>query len=300
MQAHVIFNPTSGIIKQRYRPADLEMALAVAGYTPVYHPTTCEGDLDGALDGAEGIVVAAGGDGTVRAAAGRLIGRPLPLVILPMGTANNVARALGIDRLKPADLARLVVPEKRPFDVGLVHTPWGDDFFLEGAGFGFFADMLSTYDPDLGKSLLRGLATVFDSARHLQGYACRLVLDGEELLGEYVLVEVLNTNSIGPRLSLAPFADPGDGLLDLAVVHKEESDSLARYLINSLANRFDQLPNVHYFRGRKLEIAWSGFPLHVDAVVQPAVGWSSPAFGQITIEVLPQALELWLPGTPAS
>ncbi|HXF64255.1 MAG TPA: diacylglycerol kinase family protein [Caldilineaceae bacterium] len=299
MQAHIIFNPTSGIIKQRHKLEDLHHGLAQAGFTPIHHPTACEADLDGLLDQVNGLVVAAGGDGTVRAVASRLRTRKLPLAIVPMGTANNIAYTLGIQDLKPRDLAGLAVPERRAFDLGLVWAPWGEDIFLEGAGFGFFADVLSTYDPAQGKSILRSLSTVIDTARRWQSYPCRLVLDEDEVMGDFVLVEMLNTRAIGPRLHLAPEADPYDGLLDVALVRNEAQESLLRYLVRGVAGGLDQLPNVEYRRARRLEIAWSGFPLHVDAEVRPRAGWSSPAHGLVTIEVQPRALEIWLPGKRA-
>ena len=296
MQAHIIFNPTSGIIKQRHKLEDLHRGLAQAGFTPIHHPTTCEADLDGLIDQLHGLVVVAGGDGTIRAVASRLYTRKLPLTIVPMGTANNVARALGIQDLKPGDLSGLAVPERRPFDLGLVRAPWGEDIFLEGAGFGFFADLLSAYDPAQGKSILRSLSTLIDTARHLQSYPSRLVLDDDEVMGDFVLVEILNTQAIGPRLPLAPEANPHDGLLDVALVRNEDQDSLVQYLVRGVAGSLDRLPNVEYHRARRLEITWSGFPLHVDAEVRPRAGWSSPAHGLVTIEIQPRALEVWLPG----
>jgi diacylglycerol kinase family enzyme len=254
------------------------------------------------LDTAEGLVVAAGGDGTIRAVAAHIlassgVARRVPLVIVPMGTANNIARSLGIQNVKPGDLLGLAAPEKRTFDVGRMAAPWGDDIFLEGAGFGFFADLLSAYDPGQGKSVLRGLATLLGTARAWQSYPCRMVLDGEEVTGDFALVEVMNIRAIGPRLRLAPAADPCDGLLDVATVQREEMERLAPMLLRGVAGTLDRLPGVQYRQVRSLQLAWSGFPLHIDAEIRPAAGWTSPAFGEVTIDVLPQSLELWLPST---
>lgn len=297
MDAHVIYNPTSGIRKQRHKLEQLQTALAGAGFTPRPYSTTCEQDLDAILENVDGVIVAAGGDGTIRAVAGRVLERRIPLVIVPMGTANNIARTLGIGRLKAADLAGLAVPEKRTFDVGRVHAPWGEDFFLEGAGYGFFADLLSTYDPGQGKNPLRGLATLVGTARRFESYPCRMTFDGEEVTGDFALVEVMNTRVVGPRLPLAPDADPCDGLLDAALVRQKDIDSLLPVLLRGVSGRLDRLPYVDYRQVRSIEMAWSGFPLHVDAEVRPSAGWTSPAFGEVRIEVLPQALEVWLPSS---
>ncbi len=295
MDAHVIYNPTAGIRKQRHKLEQLQAALARAGFTPRHHLTQSEEDLDSILDAPEGVVVAVGGDGTIRAVASRLLRHHVPLVIVPMGTANNIARTLGINGLKPEDLIGLAVPEKRAFDVGCMRAPWGEDIFLEGAGFGFFADLLSAYDPSQGKHPLRGLATLLGTARNFESYPCRLTLDGEEVTGDFALVEIMNTRAIGPRLHLAPTADPCDGQLDVALIHQKDMDNLLPMLVRGVSGGLERLPNVDYRQVRSIEVAWSGFPLHIDAEIRPAVGWSSPAFGEVIIEVLPQALELWLP-----
>src|SRR5574338_924711 len=77
-------------------------------------------------DGAE-LVVAAGGDGTVSAVAAELVGRSARLGVLPLGTANSFAAALGI----PADLdgALALLAERRderPLDVAFVRGPAGE------------------------------------------------------------------------------------------------------------------------------------------------------------------------------
>ncbi|HSP97406.1 MAG TPA: diacylglycerol kinase family protein [Candidatus Dormibacteraeota bacterium] len=77
-------------------------------------------------------VVAAGGDGTVRAVACALMERPAParpaLGLLPLGTANNVARSLGFSRLDPASApaaaAALLGDATRPLDLGRANGAW--------------------------------------------------------------------------------------------------------------------------------------------------------------------------------
>lgn len=111
-------------------------ALIKAGYQPVYRATSSEEDLDHALDGVHGLVVVGGGDGTVRAVASRLIGKNIPLAVIPSGTANNIARALGIEGNSLEIIAGLEQPMRRYYDVGKVQAPWGEDYFLEAAGYG--------------------------------------------------------------------------------------------------------------------------------------------------------------------
>ncbi len=92
--------------------------------------------VDQALaDGVERIV-AAGGDGTVRSIAFRLLGRETALGILPMGTAMYVARSLGIPLELEKAAAILASGSVRRVDVGYV----GEQPFLEVATIGLAAD----------------------------------------------------------------------------------------------------------------------------------------------------------------
>lgn len=305
-QATLIYNADSGGAGSA-SAEDLQSALRDAGFRPVYKATSCEGDLGEALRNAAGPVVVAGGDGTVRAVATRLINRGLPLALLPMGTANNVARALGVEGKPETLIQGLPSAEKRPFDVGHVRSPWGEDYFLEALGCGLFADLLYDYDPEEGKSVLRALDTVREVLVSYEPKAWQVTLDGEELSGEFVALEVLNTQATGPRLRLAPDADPSDGLFDVVCVREPETSGLLEYLGGLLSDSFDSLGNVEVIRGRSLEIAWNGSPIHVDAELRPRKdAYARPARGArpasqsetdalIEVRVLPGALTFLSP-----
>jgi diacylglycerol kinase family enzyme len=280
----------------------LQDALHAAGYEPAYTPTEQEEDLDAVLDGAEGgLVVAAGGDGTVRAVARRLLGRDASLTILPMGTANNIARNFNIGS-DPLDvIAALADPYRCAFDVGVVDTPWGQDYFLEALGFGFYADTLSAYGSNEEKSVLRAISAFTRTLPNYQAKTFTMTLDGEDISGDYLLVEVLNTNAFGPRLKVAPGADAGDGLFEVLRIRADAREGFLRYMASLVAEELDELPSVDTSKGRRLELRWNDFPVHVDSTLYPPLtGGAVTAVGEprIVAEVLPQALEFWLPHDP--
>jgi diacylglycerol kinase family enzyme len=256
------------------------------------------------------LVVVTGGDGTVRAVATRLIGKNIPMAIAPNGTANNIARALGIEG-KPFDIvAGLKMPMRRHFDVGRVQAPWGEDYFLEAAGYGLYASTLAAYRPEEGKSVLRSLEAINQTLAAYEAKECRIVLDGEDLSGAYLLVEVLNTPAFGPRLKVAPEANPGDGLLEIFRIRDDDRPGFMESLTGLLREELQELPGVELNRGRRLEICWTGESFHVDAEVRPP-GTYPPQEGEaenrqnvlqyprnestLCVEVMPQALEIWLP-----
>ena len=310
MQATLIFNEGAGFNTGPSAEELLE-ALGQAGFNPVYKATQTEADLDPILEEAEGLIVSAGGDGTARAIMIRLIGRDNPLAIVPLGTANNIAAALGITGSPLEIIAGLKTPRLFGFDIGQVCSPWGTDYFLEGAGFGFFADVLTTYDPEQGKSVWRGLQALTNTLRDGYVHESRLKLDDLEMPGNYVLMEALNTPAIGPRLKFAPDAHPGDGWLDVICIKESDREGLLQYAASLLTQDLDKLQTVTVCKVKELTFTWDGFPVHMDAELRPPDAWKNGASqesaggtpsrgpemesGTLTVNLMPQAVTLWLP-----
>lgn len=314
MQATLIINPNSGGAEQ-VKTEDMIEALREAGYEPVLKSTSSEEELDTALKDIRGLVVSAGGDGTFRAVATRLLGKKIFMTHLPLGTANNVGHSLGIEGSALEIIAGLQNPTKTYFDVGIVTAPWGKDFFIEACGFGLYADGLATYDPNAGRSLLRSISSIIETINEFEAHSCQITLDGEDISGTYRMFEVMNTKRFGPWIKLYPEADPGDGLLDVVRIRPDRDESLFRYVASLIAENVEELPNVEVSQGESLEIRWPGnFSIHVDAEIRPSISGrpkeQNPAEGAtdstshtdgnlVRIEVMPQALEIWQPSPPA-
>jgi diacylglycerol kinase family enzyme len=77
---------------------------------------------------------------------------------------------------------------------------------------------------------------------------------------------------------LAPHAVPDDGLFDLVLIHANQQENYLQYMTAVLMGDLDQFPNVSVQRGRHLEIAWRGFPLHLDAEVVAEMDWTEEDF----------------------
>ncbi len=212
-------------------------------------------------------VVAVGGDGTVRALAQELIGSPLRLGILPMGTDNNFARALGLPMDLDAALRVVAEGQGRQVDVGRI----ANEYFLEGAGVGLFADTLDAFgpqEPHLQEALR--LLQVFvplcwnPRARHLA-----LILDGVRQEEDAIMVTVANTRYMGPRAPVAPTASLSDGLFDVVIVgpmSRWELLTFARALRRGLHL---ELPGVRCVQASRVEIQRRRFirhplPVHAD------------------------------------
>lgn len=313
MKATLVYNKSAGQ-SAGLAPEELLEALEQAGYESVHHPTDNEAELDDILDGVEGLVVSAGGDGTAKAVATRLINNPdAALTILPMGTANNLTKTLEIEGGPLDIIERLEEPRKQNIDLGHVMAPWGEDYFIEGAGLGFFAEVLATYRPDEGKSVLRSIRSIIEVIDEGYGQHTTLSLPEEEATADFLLVEILNTTAVGPRLKFAPNAKTDDGLLHVVCIDKENRSSYFDYLRKLATEEMAALPSVNVYEVPELKIHWHGFPFHIDDYVRPEDfdfrkednGVSLrpypdvPEQATIRVEVIPHALNLWLPACAA-
>lgn len=297
MKVILIHNPSSG---DGERPSgdDLAAMIREAGHTVVY-VSSREKDWNEALEGAADIVAVAGGDGIVGKVAKRTIGLKRPIAVLPLGTANNIARTLGLlDEPLKRWVAGWDAARQLKVDVGVALGPWGTSCFIEGAGIGVFTEIMSRLDDRGNIDLAHAIDATekISTARALLAaevarYPARrldMFLDDEDISGEYILLEAMNIQAIGPNLNLAPQADPGDGLLDIVSVSKDEREKLMAHLRASLDGEFRR-PELTRRRGKHLRIVWRGFPVRIDDEVWPG---KSPA------PLMPEPIEI-TPG-PAS
>lgn len=175
------------------------------------------------------LVVVAGGDGTVAAVARQLRGKPTPVLIVPVGTANNIARSFGIQ--KP-QLDLDVVRRWRKQAVDAAEA--GDDLIIESAGCGAIGRMVRGRHSDA-----------------LPSFEYEIESEDGKRRGEAILVEVMAIARAGPRLLLAPDTDPADGLLDLVIAPPKSRNALRRALRTSGRREIEGLT---VLQGRELTI----------------------------------------------
>jgi diacylglycerol kinase family enzyme len=292
MRVTLIHNPDAGDDDQ---PAGDKLIRLIRsmGHEVVYRSSKGN-DWDNALKEPTDVVVAAGGDGLVGKIAKRLAGRRTPIAVLPIGTANNVAKTLGLaDKALEDLITGWTSARRKKFDVGVATGPWGSTCLIEGLGIGLFTETMdclhATNKIDLAhasnadEEITSVLEILKDRLQRCPVKTLKLVLDDQDLSGEYVLMEVMNIRCVGPNLCLAPDADPGDGLLDVVLVSKREEHRLNRYLSDCIAGR-PSSPELMVYRGRHMQIEWEGSMIHLDDKVWPDDGSPVPP-SPATIEV---------------
>src|SRR5207248_8153814 len=148
----LIHNPEAG--GADHSGSSLVDLLSDAGYCVGYfNSKDCE--LARVLDEPAELIVAAGGDGTIDKIAREARANGPPLAVLPLGTANNIAASLGIDRPLDELVASWTARIARAFHPIDASGPWGRRRILEGIGFGAIAEAIADKPPKSCRSETR-------------------------------------------------------------------------------------------------------------------------------------------------
>ena len=280
------------------------IAARAAGWEPVFAETSPAEGGSGltrrAVAAGASLVFAAGGDGTVRACAQALAGTRIPLAIVPLGTANLTARALGI----PAGAGRAIdvgfrgrdrVIDLALADLGGAGPESGDGAggisFTAMAGIGLDAAVVgAAHPPD--KRRLGWIAYAVSGLAHLRmpaaDFAVRLD-GGEPLRRRARCVVVGNAGLLPGGFVLLPGARLDDGRLDVGILAPAGALGWPRAAARVLTRSRRTDRTLERFQARRVEIAATAdLPRQVDGEV---IG----AGRTLTVSVCPGALTVRQP-----
>ena len=266
-RAALIYNPRSG--RQRHARV-LEAILAAlrgGGFAVEPIPTTFAGQataLARELAQQAEVVFAFGGDGTMREVAAGLLGTPAALGVLPGGTVNLLALALGLPQNPIAAAGVLGRLPARRLDVGLA----GEHPFLMMVSAGLDASVLAVLDTRL-KWRLGKSAIVYQGLREWWRYAypqLEITADGERLSAGFVAVS--NIPFYGGAFRLAPSARLDDGWLELVVFRGAGRVATLSFTLDLLRSAHVRRRDVEVRRVREVRLEGpAGAPAQVDGDV---------------------------------
>ncbi|OJX73054.1 diacylglycerol kinase family protein [Leifsonia sp. 71-9] len=231
--AAIVVNPVK--VDEPALRAALSAAEERWGWEPTLWLETTEedpgaGQTREALERGVDVVIAAGGDGTVRMVAEALRGHGTPLALLPSGTGNLLARNLGLtlDDVEHS-LDSAFGGEDRPIDVGVAELrdaagATAEHAYLVMAGFGIDAQMIAATDDDLKAkagwlAYVKAIGTVLRDKNELR---LRYRLDGGRVHSVRAhTVIVGNCGSLPANILLLPEAAVDDGEFDIVVLRPE-------------------------------------------------------------------------------
>ncbi len=264
---HLVYNPVAGRGRAPGALARARASLDARGVD--YRVLTTRAprhatELTAALP-PEATVVAVGGDGTAHEVAKACVGSSRTLGLLPVGSGDDFAFALGLHRSDlDGAVERLAAGRVRLVDSGVVNG----EPFINAAGVGFDADVARRVAraPAALKGSGAYLWGVFDALRALRAVGVELEVDGELVYrGRSLLV----STQLGPRTGgsflFAPAATIGSGAFHVVVAGDLGRAGTLNLLPRVMRGAHLGHPKVQLFRGERLRLRWQRpQPCHVE------------------------------------
>ncbi|MEJ1087458.1 YegS/Rv2252/BmrU family lipid kinase [Microbacterium sp. Mu-80] len=213
------------------------------------------------------VLVVVGGDGTLSGLAGLLMQTEVPVALVPAGTGNDLARALGLPLRDAAAAARVALRgSMRVIDVGEVHSAGDVTPFLTVAALGFDAKVSDrTNRLRWPRGALRYyLALVIELIR-LRPVRFRVVVDGADSVpAPGTLIAVGNTASYGGGMPVCVGAEPDDALFDVVHVAPLTRRRLLRLFPRLLRGSHLGLPEVRHRRAHTVDVSAPDLVVYAD------------------------------------
>lgn len=238
-------------------------------------------------------IIVCGGDGTVNQIANALMGTPVNIGIIPMGSGNGLAFAAKIPRRIHKALENIFAGNAVYIDSFYINKK----FSCMLCGLGFDAQVAHDFAKQKKRGLINyiKLSTInFFKARH---YDFEIIMNGRSIYCEAFFLSIANSNQFGNNFTIAPQASLHDGLLDIVVVNKMSKLRMVWTILKQITNGQVRLyedkkyhrNNIHYFQAKKIIIKNLQLaPLHIDG--DPAE--TAPVF---EIEIIENAFKLLIP-----
>jgi len=285
----VLTNPTSGKGRGGRIGELVHARLADAGY----QVRALQGrDGDEALDLARQCVqdqvetlVVIGGDGMVHLAVQALAGSQTRLGLVPAGTGNDVARALGLPRKDPAAAADVIIGgRERAIDLAKA----GSKYYVTVLAAGFDAIVNERANQmTWPKGQMRYNLATLAELRTFSPIPYVIEVDGEQHRFDAMMVAVGNSESFGGGMRITEGAVIDDGVLDVISIDPMSKLELIRTFPKLFSGSHIGHPKVHRYRGRTITVAAPGIVAYADGERMSAL--------PLTVEVAPEALRVLVP-----
>ena len=234
-------------------------------------------------------IVIAGGDGSIAPALPALLEVAKPLAVIPLGTANDLARNLGLPSAHAAQLALAAEGSVRPIDLGSANgRP-----FLNAASIGLGAAVASLHQGDAKRWLgvLNYLRVLYLAWRRIRPFTVDITCDGVRHHGRFVHVAVLNGRFHGGGLEPRPDGAIDDGRLDLYALRDGPMFRLMRILA---ALRLRGMASEVIFR-----LAGTHITIRTQRARRVNVDGELCMETPLTLEIMPRALRVVAPSEEA-
>ncbi|MEY4554208.1 MAG: hypothetical protein RL197_635 [Actinomycetota bacterium] len=289
----VILNPTSGKGKaeelgKTYVSELQKLGIKVVDLSGKDYAEAEENGRRAIAEGSLDVLAVAGGDGMVHLGANLCAGTQLPLAIMPCGTGNDAALALGIPIDDAAGAAKMAADNlASPFvaDLGLGVTSTRRFYFFNSASAGF--DSLCNRRANRWKYPKGPSRYTLAMLYELVGFSSlkyRAKIDGKERELDAMLCALSNGPSYGGGMLVAPDARINDGQLDLFIVNKISKPELIKVFPKVFTGQHVTHPAVEIIRVTEVTLISEGVPVYADG--EPA------GLLPMTVSIAPKALRV--------
>lgn len=289
--AQLFHNPGAG--GGEHDIEEVKSAIEANGFN-CHYTSVKENNWKNIKDGADFLIIA-GGDGTVKKVCKMILKHNvhLPVALLPLGTANNVASSL---KLKDKSLGSIIKGwhknKQIKYDTGKLTYGGNENFFFESFGYGIFPFLITKMiekkpagdiTPEQSKLLtleeLQQIIPLYSSAD------CKIKADGKDHSGRYFMAEIMLTHSIGPNLLLTPHSNLDDGVFDLVLLGDADKKKLSSFVSSRINNKTDK-SNFSFVNTKEVVVSWAGSDVHIDdEVISMAPGT------EVKVQIMPSALQ---------
>ena len=250
----IIYNPVTNSGNSADRMRQIRELMDSKGIQYEYMETLREGhatEIAKEMAANCDIVVAAGGDGTVFEVVNGIYGTQASMMIMPLGSGNDIARSAGVLELTDEQLVDLLVSGKtRPFDCFTVN---GELVGLEFVTFNLVVNIISMFkDPANISKGYGGL--VFKAVRKTKGrrYMIKTESGEQEIKGLFISAQ--NIKTAGGGLPIYPAAEDDDGMFDMIITRYKGTLRKFLNLMSLSKGKLCQQPNVTVERVKWVEI----------------------------------------------
>jgi diacylglycerol kinase (ATP) len=202
-------------------------------------------------------VVAIGGDGLVNLCLQEVAEQNIGLSVIPAGTGNDFARAVGSYRKSVNEIFNVVrSQEPTAIDLGLVTGAFGKRWYVQVLSTGFDAlvnNLANRINWPRGQ-MKYTLATLFTLAR-FKPIPYELIIDDKHFKQDFMLLSVANGETYGGGMRICPDASNSDGVFDILLVHPVSKIVLLSIFPKVFTGRHVPHPKIDIIRGKKVQLS---------------------------------------------
>lgn len=202
-------------------------------------------------------VVAIGGDGLVNLCLQEVAEQNIGLSVVPAGTGNDFARAVGSHKKSVNEIFNVVrSQDPTTIDLGLVTGAFGKRWYVQVLSTGFDAlvnNLANRINWPRGQ-MKYTLATVLTLAR-FKPIPYELIIDGKQFKQDFMLLSVANGETYGGGMRICPDASNSDGIFDILLVHPVSKIVLLSIFPKVFTGKHVPHPKIDIIRGKKVQIS---------------------------------------------